>query len=90
MSQQKVSQQKAYLRYKDLVAMGVVSNRMSLKRWTERPDDPFPAGIPIGQNVLVWSAEEIQKWILRCKSRKRRPFSLRNPRPGHRKDSVRA
>ena len=49
------------LRYPDLVKAGIVSNRVTLKRWIEREN--FPAPLRLGPNSIGWRAEDIRSWI---------------------------
>jgi len=48
------------LRYRDLVAQGIVRNRMTLKRRIEK--DGFPAGRMTGPNERTWNEAEINDW----------------------------
>jgi predicted DNA-binding transcriptional regulator AlpA len=50
-----------YLRFNDLVARGVLRNRVTLGRWVK--DHGFPPGLKIGDNTRVWTEESIEKWI---------------------------
>ena len=49
------------LRYSDLVALGIVANRMTLKRWIEGGD--FPAPIRLGENSIAWLECEVEAWL---------------------------
>ena len=49
------------LRYPDLVALGIVKNRSTLKNWTE--DHNFPPGQLTGPNCRTWGEGEVQRWI---------------------------
>jgi predicted DNA-binding transcriptional regulator AlpA len=49
------------LRFDDLVALGVVSNRMTLSRWIE--NNKFPSGILLGPNSLAWRESDVHAWI---------------------------
>jgi predicted DNA-binding transcriptional regulator AlpA len=49
------------LRYRDLVARGIVRNRMTLKRRIEK--DNFPVGRMTGPNERTWTEEEVDAWI---------------------------
>ena len=50
-------------RFPDLVARGIVNNRMSLRRWMALSSDPFPASIQLGPNVIAWRADEVIEWL---------------------------
>ncbi len=49
------------IRYPDLVRLGIVSNRQTLRRWVA--DEAFPAPIKLGRNMLAWRAVEVLDWI---------------------------
>src|SRR5262245_27533770 len=68
-----------YLRYADLVARGIVSNRMTLKNWVDRQN--FPPGALVGPNMRLWSENAVQRWM---DSRPVAPKATPNPkrRPG--------
>ena len=51
------------LRYPDLVANRIVTNRMTLRRWMERQVDPFPQPIRLGGNTIAWRAEDVEAWL---------------------------
>lgn len=53
--------QKKLLRYKDLVTLGVVSNRMQLSRLTASAG--FPAGFKLSENTRVWDSADIEAWL---------------------------
>jgi len=53
------------LRYRDLVASGIVNNRMTLRRWMDRKDDPFPQAIQLSENSIAWRAADVENWIAR-------------------------
>ena len=50
-----------YLRFNDLVARGVLRNRVTLGRWIK--DRGFPPGLKIGDNTRVWDEKSIERWI---------------------------
>jgi predicted DNA-binding transcriptional regulator AlpA len=54
------------IRYLDLKARGIVSNRMTLRRWIA--EEGFPAGVQLGPNSVAWPEDEINAWV---KSRSR-------------------
>jgi predicted DNA-binding transcriptional regulator AlpA len=49
------------LRYRDLVALGLVNNRPTLRNWIR--DRGFPQGRLVGPNSRLWDEGEIQAWI---------------------------
>jgi predicted DNA-binding transcriptional regulator AlpA len=49
------------LRYADLLALGIVSNRVTLANWIR--DRGFPRGQLTGPNSRTWSEDEVQAWI---------------------------
>jgi predicted DNA-binding transcriptional regulator AlpA len=49
------------LSFKDLVALGVVGNRVTLGRWIRRCG--FPSGTLLGPNSRRWSEAEVKAWI---------------------------
>ena len=51
---------KAYLRFTDLVAMGICNNWPTLLRWIEK--EGFPTGFKIG-NTRLWALSEINEWL---------------------------
>lgn len=53
----------ALFRFRDLMEMKIVGNRMTLGRWIARGD--FPKGIKIGPNSIAWKAADIQAWLER-------------------------
>jgi len=54
------------LRYRDLVAAGIISNRMTLKRWSDLSrTDPFPAPLKLGPNSIAWNARSVEEWLRR-------------------------
>jgi hypothetical protein len=59
------------LRFADLKAAGIVSNRVTLKRWQQQLG--FPLGRLIGPNTREWTPDEIADW------RAHRP--VENPKP---------
>jgi predicted DNA-binding transcriptional regulator AlpA len=50
-----------YLRFSDLVARGIVRNRVTLSRWQR--DHGFPAGVLLGPNSRAWPESEIEAWL---------------------------
>jgi predicted DNA-binding transcriptional regulator AlpA len=49
-----------YLRFKDLVALGIVNNWATLCNWIEK--EGFPPGFKIG-NTRLWLLSEILAWF---------------------------
>jgi predicted DNA-binding transcriptional regulator AlpA len=49
------------LRYDDLVALKIVSNRMTLSRWMR--NEGFPQPIQLGPNSVAWRESSVWKWI---------------------------
>ena len=49
------------LRYRDLVAKGVVNNRPTLKNWIR--DRGFPPGQMTGPNTRTWGEGEVQEYL---------------------------
>jgi predicted DNA-binding transcriptional regulator AlpA len=49
------------LRFRDLVDMGVVNNRMTLSRWIEK--HAFPKPVKLGPNTAAWPADQIEAWV---------------------------
>jgi predicted DNA-binding transcriptional regulator AlpA len=49
------------LRYSDLLALGVVNNRVTLQNWINKRG--FPAGQLTGPNSRTWGEVEVQSWL---------------------------
>ena len=49
------------LRFYDLVALGLVKNRPTLRNWIR--DRGFPRGQLTGPNSRTWGEDEVQAWI---------------------------
>ena len=49
------------LRFKDLQARRIVTNRVTLKNWIDKHD--FPSGVKLGPNTRAWSEDEVEAWI---------------------------
>jgi predicted DNA-binding transcriptional regulator AlpA len=49
------------LRFRDLVALGIVANRVTLKNWIK--DRGFPPGCLVGPNTRLWDEDEIAAWL---------------------------
>lgn len=50
-----------YVRFSDLVAMGLVTNRVTLHMWIKERN--FPPGRLLGVNTRVWRLEDVEAWI---------------------------
>jgi prophage regulatory protein len=48
-------------RYKNLVALGIVTNRMTLWRWQR--NHGFPAPVRLGPNTRAWIRSEVDAWL---------------------------
>lgn len=49
------------LRFADLKARKIVSNRVTLGRWIESLN--FPPGFLIGENSRAWRESDIERWL---------------------------
>jgi hypothetical protein len=49
------------LRYADFVALGIVTNRVTLKNWIR--DHGFPPGQLTGPNSRTWGEGEVLVWL---------------------------
>jgi predicted DNA-binding transcriptional regulator AlpA len=49
------------LRYKDLLTLGIVKNRPTLRNWIR--DRGFPPGQLTGPNSRTWAEDAVQRWI---------------------------
>jgi len=49
------------LRFRDLVRLGIVNNRMTLRRWVKKGH--FPAPVRLGPNLLVWRSAEVENFL---------------------------
>jgi hypothetical protein len=61
------------LRYADLLALGIVNNRVSLSNWIH--GQGFPPGRLIGPNSRAWDESEVQRWL------DSRPVTAKKPTP---------
>ncbi len=50
-----------YLRFSDLVDLGIVRNRVTLGRWIKLHD--FPTGIKLGPNSRAWPVDQVEAWL---------------------------
>ena len=53
------------LRFRDLKASGIVSNRMTLTRWMRRENDPFPQPLRLSEAIIAWRKCDIEAWLER-------------------------
>jgi predicted DNA-binding transcriptional regulator AlpA len=60
-----------FLRFRDLVALGVVRNWPTLLRWVEK--EQFPAGRWLGPNSRMWTADEVAAWLAARPTARRKP-----------------
>lgn len=51
----------AVFRFRDLVGLRIVSNRMTLSRWIEQGH--FPKPIHLGPNSLAWRVRDVEQWL---------------------------
>ena len=49
------------VRYRDLIAAGIVTNYQTLNRLVDEYD--FPAGFLISPNIRVWDLDEVEAWL---------------------------
>jgi predicted DNA-binding transcriptional regulator AlpA len=49
------------LRYSDLVGLGIVNNRVTLRRWINSGD--FPPPLKLGANSLAWRVTDVADWL---------------------------
>jgi predicted DNA-binding transcriptional regulator AlpA len=50
-----------YVRFRDLVAAGIVYNWPTLLRLIDR--EGFPVGIWLGSNTRAWRLDEVEAWL---------------------------
>jgi len=48
-------------RYADLINLRIVSNRVTLGRWTK--NQGFPQPIQLGPNSVAWEADAVDAWV---------------------------
>ena len=61
-------------RFADLVDLGIVKNRVTLRRWIEAGH--FPAPMRLGGNSIAWLASEVQGF-LDARASERHEFAAR-------------
>jgi predicted DNA-binding transcriptional regulator AlpA len=72
-----------YLRFRDLVARGILRNRVTLASWVK--NHGFPPGTLIGPNTRAWSECEIEAWLAARPTAPKPTTLTRNRRPRPRK-----
>jgi prophage regulatory protein len=60
----RVEQTNRMLRFADLKARRIVSNRMTLRRWVA--EGRFPAPVALGPNTLAWRESEVAEFVESC------------------------
>lgn len=53
--------QKIYLRFSDLKARGIVTDRMTLRR--RILNEAFPKAVQLGPNSVAWAEDEVSAWL---------------------------
>jgi predicted DNA-binding transcriptional regulator AlpA len=71
------------LRCRDLVALGIVTNRVTLGNWIR--DRGFPPGQLTGPNSRTWTEDEVQAWLDSRPSAPKPAPSAKKPRGRARK-----
>jgi predicted DNA-binding transcriptional regulator AlpA len=67
------------LRFADLLALGIVKNRVTLKNWIR--DRGFPPGQLTGPNLRTWGEADVETWLdARPTAPKPTPRSAGRPR----------
>jgi len=73
------------LRFRDLVALGIVATRPTLQNWIR--DRSFPPGQLTGPNSRTWGEDEVQQWLdQRPTGKKPTPRSQGRPRENSKSD----
>jgi predicted DNA-binding transcriptional regulator AlpA len=52
-------------RFADMVALGIVLERTTLRRWMESDADPFPQPLILTPNSLARRSAEVMAWLSR-------------------------
>jgi predicted DNA-binding transcriptional regulator AlpA len=60
-AQRKRTQPTRLLRFHELKARGIVSNRVTLREWIE--NEGFPVGMQLGPRTRAWTEEEVEEWL---------------------------
>jgi predicted DNA-binding transcriptional regulator AlpA len=71
------------LRYRDLVALGIVNNRATLSNWVRCRG--FPPGQLTGPNTRTWGEDEVRDWLNSRPSAPKPTTILKNRRSRSRK-----
>jgi predicted DNA-binding transcriptional regulator AlpA len=50
-----------YIRYRDLVAAGIVGSWMQLNRMINV--EGFPEGLMLSANIRAWPVDEVERWL---------------------------
>jgi prophage regulatory protein len=50
-------------RFFDLKRLGIVNNRMTLRRWIAT--ESFPKSVQLGPNSVGWLRVEVDQWVVR-------------------------
>jgi predicted DNA-binding transcriptional regulator AlpA len=50
-----------FVRYRDLVAAGIVSSWQQLFRIIDKED--FPEGVLLSPNIRAWRLDEVERWL---------------------------
>jgi predicted DNA-binding transcriptional regulator AlpA len=74
------------LRYRDLVALGIVNNRPCLTKWIKKLG--FPPGQLTGPNSRTWGEDEIQAWLDSRPTAPKKPYAVRKGRRGRPRKAV--
>ena len=72
-----------FLRYNELKEKKIISNRVTLRRWMDREDDPFPSPVALGPNIIAWRRVDVEAWLSRrvyARVREERTNHAINPR----------
>jgi len=51
------------LRYWEMEEAGIVTDRMTLRRWMNLKQDPFPQPLVLSGNSVAWRADEVFAWL---------------------------
>ena len=60
--------ERQFYRFSDLVALGIIRNRVTLARWVR--DRGFPPGRLIGPNTRVYDRGDVEAWLAARPSRR--------------------
>jgi hypothetical protein len=76
------------LRYRDLVADGIVRNRPTLRNWIKKRG--FPPGQLTGPNSRTWAEDEVEEWLASRPTGPKAGPIFKSRRPGRPRKSARA